>query len=202
MDIESRLLETEMESKNLKSMKKIKTQDIRTERSSEHIRQSYIDEMESERKMISKELRQMDNERKEMKEMLDKLNMSYQQISNLMINERKTSIRPGGGRAAASTDHEASISLHGVFSEEEYSPLSDQPGCSGSVDGGTTLLLREKRDKVRCSEQKLRQTMDRSRSKSIHDNLYHLFHFFRNLILPLGYLHKYMVLLVMGGCDS
>jgi hypothetical protein len=83
-DIESRLLEAELEAKSLKALKKAKALDIRTERSSAHVRPSYLNEMEAERKAISKDLKKMEEEKEQMKEMLEKLNASRKQLTSLM----------------------------------------------------------------------------------------------------------------------
>lgn len=127
VDIERRLLQAELDAKNLQALKKAKTHDIRVERSSTHVRTSYLNEMEAERKAISADLTAMEEERAQMRDMLAKLDASRQQIAVLLEGDE--------GEEMDGVDNEESIPLGGLSDtrRNSYQQLHRQPAAaSGS----------------------------------------------------------------------
>jgi hypothetical protein len=189
-DIERRLLEAELEANSLRALKKAKAHDIRAERTSAHVRPSYLSEMEAERKAISKDLQMMEEEKAQMQEILAKLDSSRQQIACLLEGDdaedeesialaglfdtgndyesSRPAVSTGTGRyqPALSTIQSARhLRQTNDSSNQDFNNLQHSMQVDPSYQIRLeSARLREKRGNARKSEQKLRQTMDNSRS--------------------------------------
>ncbi len=104
-DVERRLQDAAKEANVLKALKKVKAHEIREERASTHVRESYLNEMESERRGISKNLKMMEQEKKEMMVMMDQLDSSRHRLNSLMEEA-------SGMVVEVETKNDESISLH------------------------------------------------------------------------------------------
>ena len=82
-DIEAKLAESELEAKQLKEVKKMKTQEIRDMRTSHHNR-STINLAEMERKDITRNLKRVTEEKQQMLEMMAQLNASHNRLCDLV----------------------------------------------------------------------------------------------------------------------
>lgn len=89
-DIETRLKIAEEETRKLKDLKKTKTKEIREERESTHVRQSYLDEMETERKGISRNLKKIEEEKHEMMARMAQLEDSQQRLTALIESDEQS----------------------------------------------------------------------------------------------------------------
>ena len=171
-DIERRLLQAELDSKNLQALKKAKTHDIRVERSSTHVRTSYLNEMEAERKAISADLTAMEEERAQMHDMLAKLDASRQQIAILLEGDEGEEVDGEG---------EESMPLGGLSDtrRNSYQPASRQP-ISTSGNGRFQPSLSTIQSPLMGSKESANQRFNDIGNRSYNEDLGGNRNFFNN----------------------